>query len=51
MGFLPLTTFVDVTSKWLEVVTDNIVPILGLMGFSAAVAFVTKRLTRHGKAK
>lgn len=51
MNFLPTTTFTDITGAWLDVVTDNIVPVLALMGFGAAVAFVTRRLTRHGKVK
>lgn len=51
MAILPVTAVADITTGFLDVVTDNIAPVLGLLAFSWGLYFVTARLNRAKKGK
>jgi len=50
MEILPLTTVTDVTSAFVGVVTDNILPVLGLLGTFVGFKFITKWTRKSAKA-
>ena len=51
MEILPTTTVADVTTNFLGVVEDNIVPVLAVLGFSWGIYFITARLNHAKKGK
>ena len=51
MEILPATTFAQISTQMLEVVTDNILPVLSVLGFAWGIYFVTARLNNAKKGK
>ncbi len=51
MNFLPLDTLTTLSSGMLGVITANIVPILGVLGFAWGIKFTTGRLNKATKGK
>jgi len=51
MEILPVTTVATVTGGMLDVVTANIVPILGILAFAWGVKFVTRQANKSTKGR
>jgi hypothetical protein len=51
MNFLPVDTLTTLSSGMLGVITANIVPILGVLGFAWGIKFTTGRLNKATKGK
>lgn len=49
MDFLPATGVADFTGTFLDVLSDNLVVILGIFGFMVAVKWIFKRLNKSAK--
>lgn len=48
---LPTTTAGTIASGFMDVVTDNIAPVLGVLAFSWGIYFITARLNKAKKGK
>ena len=51
MEILPVSTVTTVTGGMLDVVTANIVPILGILAFAWGVKFVTRAANKSTKGR
>lgn len=51
MGIFPLTAVADITTGFLDVLTDNMAVVLGVLAFSWGIYFVTARLNNAKKGK